>query len=199
MAAVDIIFHISVFESISPFSWPSDQNSSFLMFPLFLSKLWQRSNAFIHQNTSGILYFPFINPDRLKCRLFFFFAFVSWLGMRALPSVARGLPGWLESLRGKRAECFWGLEPECETLGDAARLSSPKYTLWRICSLHKGALKSEFCPCWWKCFTEMQSGRLQVLLHRAWGNGHNTADAKAQAKQRPEFNSFFCTVVQSIF
>lgn len=67
----------------------------------------------------------------------FFSSCVSWLGIRALPSVARGLPDWLESFRGKRAERLWGLEIECETLGDAARVSSQKYTLWRICSLRQ--------------------------------------------------------------
>lgn len=82
-----------------------------------------------HQPKASI--FCLYNPDRLKS----FFSWVSWLGIRALPSMARGLPDWLETFRGKRAERFWGLEIECETLGDAAHVSIQKYTLWRICSL----------------------------------------------------------------
>lgn len=105
------------------------------MFPLFWSKLRQRSGALIHQKTSGshfirrLLCFRFLIPTDWSV-----FFFLCWLGMRALPSVARGLPDWLDSFRGKTAECFWGLEFECETLGDVAAVSSRKYTLWRICS-----------------------------------------------------------------
>lgn len=62
-----------------------------------------------------LLCFPFLIPTDWSV----FFFFMCWLGMRVLPSVARGLPDWLDSFRGKRAECFWALEFECETLGDA--------------------------------------------------------------------------------
>lgn len=111
---------------------------SFLTLPLFQSRLRQRFYAAIYQKTSGIhfirrlLYFVSTIPTEV-----IFFSCVSWLGTRALPSVARGLPDWLESLRGKKTERFWGLEIECETLGDAACVSSQKYTLWRICSLQQ--------------------------------------------------------------
>lgn len=61
---------------------------------------------------------------------FFFVSCVSWLGIRALPSVARGLPDWLESFRGKRAERFWGLEIWVWNIGWCGPRFQPKiYTL----------------------------------------------------------------------
>lgn len=90
------------------------------------------------------------NPDRLKCFFVFFFS-ACWLGMRALPSVARGLPDWLDSFRGKRAECFWGLEFECETLGDAAAFPANNTHFEEFAHSRKST-KSVFffffCPCW---------------------------------------------------
>lgn len=55
---------------------------------------------------------------------------------RAFVEVAGGLPDWLEFFRGKRAEWFWGLEFECETLGDIGHVGcSQKCTPWRSCLL----------------------------------------------------------------
>ena len=108
---------------------------SFPTFPLFRSNWRWRSGVFIHQKTSGS---HFIR--RLLCFLFLIptdwsvFFLVCWLGMTALPAVARGLPDWWDSFRGKRAECFWVW---VWNTGWRGRVSSQKYTLWRICSLQK--------------------------------------------------------------
>lgn len=105
---------------------------SFLMVPLYRSRLRQRFCAVIYQKTSGIhfirrlLYFVSTIPTEV----IFFVSCVSWLGIRALPSVARGLPDWLESFRGKRAERFWGLEIWVWNIGWCGPRFQPKiYTL----------------------------------------------------------------------
>lgn len=150
------------------------------MFPLFWSKLRQHSSAFIHQKTSGIhfirrlLCFPFLIPTDWSVFLVFFSA--CWLGMRAHPSVARGLPDWLDSFRGKRAECFWGLEFECETLGDAAAFPAKNTHFEEFAHFRRAqSFWVFFARVEGKRFTEMQNDCLQVLLYRAWGYSHKTA------------------------
>lgn len=99
---------------------PSAEHNSH---PQFLYSGPNCRNAVVHQNMSGVHFirklpcFVFTIPTD-QSLFFSFFPRASWLGMRALPSVARGLPDWLESFR--REKSFWGLESECETLGDAA-------------------------------------------------------------------------------
>lgn len=186
------------------------------MFPLFRSKLQQSSGAFIHQKTSGIhfirrlLCFPFLIPTDWSV----FFFFVCWLGMRALPSVARGLPDWLDSFRGKRAECFWALEFECETLGDAVVFPAKNTHFEEFAHSRKSTKSDFFCLCWGEVF-HRNAKRLfagviaaglgiqpQNCTVRTWKPPHlNIAEVTALTVwERTQFNSFLaiqCCLISS--
>lgn len=112
---------------------------------------------------------------------------------------ARGLPDWLDSFRGKRAQCFWGLEFECETLGDADAFPAKNTHFEEFVHSRKSTKSIYFFFAFeGKRFTEMQKGFLQVLLHRAWAYSRKSAPLETASSKYCWGISFECVREDSI-